>query len=100
MGPAVKTHVDNAPAAHFLTAGVRIVWIAGLTIQGGCVRRVRVAIRGSFTALAFSAREQEPSFYLGLIGPSLRSALQGCITYSWGLGPLSPAQKFNGCFPL
>ncbi len=100
MGPAVKTYLHNAPAAHFSTAGVRNVWIAGSTVQGGCVRWIRIAVRKSFTAFAFSAREQEPSSYLELIGPSLRSALQECITYPWGLGPLGPAQQFNGCFPL
>ena len=81
MGLAVKTYLPHTPPAHFLTAGVRVVWIAGSTTQGGegCARRVRVAVRKTFTAVAFSAPEREPSFYLGLCGPSLRSVLQGCI---------------------
>ena len=90
MGLAVKTHLPHAPSAHFLTVGVRMVWIARSTTQGGegCARRVRIAVRKTFTAVAFSALEREPSFYLGLCGPSLRSALQGCIAFEWGLGSL------------
>jgi len=81
MGPAVKTHVYNTPSAHVFAAGVRIPSMAGSTTGGGYVRRVRIAVRKSFTAVAFSAPGREPSFYQGLIfGPSLRSALQGCIT--------------------
>ena len=81
MGLAVKTHLPHTPSAHFLTAGGRMVWIAGWTTPGGegCARRVRIAVRKTFTAVAFSAPAREPSFYLGLRGPSLRSALQGCI---------------------
>ena len=81
MGLAVKTHLPHTPSVHFLTAGVRMVGIARSTTQGGegCARRVRIAVRKTFTAVTFSALEREPSFYLGLCGPSLRSALQGCI---------------------
>ena len=67
----------------------------------GALFGLRVVAGKTVTAAAFSARGREPSFYLGLnIGPSLRSALQGRIAYPWGLGPLGPAQTFNGCFPL
>ena len=102
MGLAVKTHLPHAPSAHFLTVGVRMVWIARSTTQGGegCARRVRIAVRKTFTAVAFSALEREPSFYLGLCGPSLRSALQGCIAFEWGLGLSAPAHGVYGCCPL
>ena len=102
MGLAVKAHSHNTQAAHFLTAGVRMVWIAGSMTQGagGCVRRLRIAVRKTFTAVVFSAGGREPSYYLGLSGPSLRSALQGGITYPWGLRPKGPAQQSNGCSPL
>ncbi len=57
----------------------------------GCQRaldhRSRCEMPENFTADAFSAREREPSFYQGLSGPSLRSALQGGIAYPWGLRP-------------
>ena len=39
------------------------------------------------------------SFYRGLWGPSLRSALQGGIAYPGGLGPKGPDQNFDGCSP-
>ena len=99
---AVKTHLPHAPSSHFLTVGVRMVWIARSTTQGGegCARRVRIAVRKTFTAVAFSALEREPSFYLGLCGPSLRSALQGCIAFEWGLGLSAPAHGVYGCCPL
>ena len=60
MGLAVKTHLPHAPSAHFLTVGVRMVWIARSTTQGGegCARRVRIAVRKTFTAVAFSALER------------------------------------------
>ena len=97
MGRAGKTHPHNTQAAYFLTAGVRMVWIAGSMTQGAewCAPRLRIAVRKTFIAVAFSARWREPSFYLGLCGPSLRSALQGGITYPWGLRPKGPAQHFN-----
>ena len=102
MGLAVKTHLPHTPSAYFLTVGVRMVWIARSTTQGGegCARRVRIAVRKTFTAVAFSALEREPSFYLGLCGPSLRSALQGCIAFEWGLGLSAPAHGVYGCCPL
>ena len=102
MGLAVKTHLPHTPSAHFLTAGVRMVGIAGSTTQGGegCAHTVRIAVRKTFTAVAFSAPEREPSFYLGLCGPSLRSALQGCIAFGWGLGLSAPAHGVYGCSPL
>jgi hypothetical protein len=95
MGLAVKAHSHNTQAAQYLSAGVRMVWIAGLMTQGavGCAPRLRIAVRKTFTAVAFSAPEREPSFYLGLCGPSLRSALQGGIAYPGGLRPKGPAQK-------
>jgi len=95
MGLAVKTHIHNTQAAYFLTAGVRLVWIAGSMTLGvdGCAPRLRIAVRKTFTAVAFSAGGREPSFYLGLCGPLLRSALQGGIAYPWGLRPKGPAQK-------
>jgi hypothetical protein len=62
-------------------------------------RRRRPA-RTTFTAAAFSARGRERSFYQGLGGPWLRSALQGGIAYPGGLGLGGPAQKSNGCSPL
>jgi len=102
MGLAGKANSHNTQAAHFLTAGVRMVWIAGSMTEGakGCAPRFRIAVRKTFTAVAFSAGGREPSFYLGLCGPSLRSALQGGITYPGGLRPKGPAQHFNGCSPL
>ena len=59
-----------------------------------------VSVPRDIEAVSFSTPLWEPSFYQGLVGPSLHSALRGGITYSWGLrdrpGPeiawmLSPA---------
>jgi len=100
MGLAVKRHSSETPSALRLTAGVRFVSIAGSTHGEGLARRVRIAVRKALTAAAFSVRGREPSSYQGLCGPSLRSALQGRIAYPWGLGPVGPAQKSNGCSPL
>ncbi len=66
MGLAVKTHLPHTPSAHVLTAGVRMAWIAGSTTQGGegCAHTVRIAVRKTFTAVAFSAQSgNHPSIW-------------------------------------
>jgi hypothetical protein len=49
----------------------------------GTLRTVSIVIE----AFVFSARWREPSFYVGLFGPSLRVVLRRGITYTWGLQP-------------
>ncbi len=63
-------------------------------------RRSRREMPEDVAAEAFSAREREPSFYQGLIGPSLRSALPGGIAYPWGLRTGGRDQNLLGCSPL
>jgi hypothetical protein len=106
MGQAVKTHLPYTLSAFVLTASVRCFrrpkrWLAEQDgrLEGGSLPW-RDETPGSIAADLFSAREREPSFYRGLWGPLLRSALQGGIAYSGGLGPEGPDQKSNGCSPL
>jgi hypothetical protein len=42
-------------------------------------------IPGDIAAASFSTQKWEPSFYWGLFGPLLCSALRGGIAYQWGL---------------
>ena len=44
-----------------------------------------LSIPDDIAAARFSTTEWEPSFYWGLLRPSLCSALRGGITYPWGL---------------
>ena len=44
-------------------------------------------------AVTFSTLMWEPSFYQGLVGPSLHSALRGGIAYSWGLRDHAPGPE-------
>ena len=106
MGQAVKTHFVDTLSAVVLTASVRCFrrpggsfaeWGRGL--EGGSLPWGDET-PGSIAAGSFSAQERETSFYRGLCGPSLRSALQGGIAYPGGLGPEGPDQKSNGCSPL
>ena len=71
-------------------------------VQGGegLARPFPIAVRKTLTAVTFSTRRREPSFYLGLCGPLLRSALQGGIAYDEGLGLVDPAHGGYGCSPL
>jgi hypothetical protein len=109
MGQAVKTHLYCTLADAVLTASVRCSWRPerssaewgrgldrGSRLEGG-------ETRDPIAAGSFSAERREPSFYRGLWGPSLPSALQGGIAYPGGLGPTGtagPDQKSNGCSPL
>jgi len=101
MGQVVKTHFIHTLAV-VLATSVRSC-PGSLLWTGWCgvfAPRLRDSIPDDVTAGAFSARKREQSFYRGLMGPSLRSALQGGIAYPGGLGPEGPDQKFNGCSPL
>jgi hypothetical protein len=98
---------QDAPLQHaacFSIDSQRPRWLEcpiGLSGGGGDAHeRLRQPARTTFTAGAFSARSRERSFYQGLGGPSLHSALQGGIAYPRGLGPFGPVQEFNGCSPL
>jgi hypothetical protein len=103
MGQAVNTYLTHTLTVTAVTASVR-----GFRRPGSLVgaRWVGVGCRfsarrpGDLPALAFSAGRREPSYYLGLCGPLLRSVRQGGIAYPGGLRPKGPAQKFNGCSPL
>ena len=62
-----------------------------------------VVERGGQATLRFDFQDSSADImdvYLGLRGPSLRSALQGGIAYSWGLRPKGRDQNFRGCSPL
>jgi hypothetical protein len=103
MGQAVNTHVTHALTANGVTASVRS--LRRPESSGGARwvvwgRRLSARRPGDLPALAFSAGGREPSFYLGLWGPLLRSVRQGGIAYPGGLRPMGLAQKFNGCSPL
>ena len=103
MGQAVNTHPTHALAAIGVTASVRSFRMSGSLVGARWAvwgRRVSARRPGDLPALAFSAGGREPSFYLGLCGPLLRSVLQGGIAYPGGLRPTGPAQQFNGCSPL
>ena len=103
MGQAVNTHSTHTLAAKGVTASVRSFRKPGSSVGArwvGVGYRFSAVRPGDFPASAFSAREREPSFYLGLGGPLLRSVHQGGIAYPGGLRPTGPAQKFNGCSPL
>jgi hypothetical protein len=106
MGQAVKTHLSYTLSEVVLTASVRSRgrperWLAEWDgrLEGGSLPEGGET-PDPVAAGSFSAREREPSFYRGLWGPSLRSALQGGIAYPGGLGPEGPDQQFNGCSPL
>jgi hypothetical protein len=106
MGQAVKTYLDNTLSDVVLTASVRCFRRPGRSgaerdgvFEGGS-RPDEGETRDPGTAGSFSAQKREPSFYRGLFGPLLRSALQGGIAYPRGLGPEGPDQKSNGCSPL
>jgi hypothetical protein len=88
MGQAINTHPTHSPTSGGVTASVRSFCRPGSS--GGTrwvVWRRRLSARGpgDLPASAFSAREREPSFYLGLCGPLLRSVHQGGIAYAGGL---------------
>ena len=103
MGHAVNTHPTHALTAIGVTASVRSFRMSGSLVEARWAvwgRRVSTRRPGDLPALAFSAGEREPSFYLGLCGPLLRSVHQGGIAYPGGLRPKGPAQKFNGYAPL
>ena len=93
MGPAVKIHARCTPLAHFLAAGVRIVWIAGSTTQSGCARRLRIAVRKSYTAVAFSAREREPSLLSGALWPIASFGAPGGHSLSLGARAIWPSPE-------
>ena len=103
VGQAVNTYLTHSPTADGVTASVRSFRRPGSSVGArwvgvGC--RFSARRPGDLPALAFSAREREPSFYLGLCGPLLRSVHQGGIAYPGGLRPTGPAQNSNGCSPL
>ena len=106
MGQDVKTHTDPPLTETRVAASVRTflgAWRSEERVVSVVDRRSRGDPRETpedITAAVFSAWEREPSFYLGLSGPSLRSALQGGIAYPWGHRPEGRDQKFNGCSPL
>jgi hypothetical protein len=52
-------------------------------------------IPGDIAAASFSTPEWEPSFYWGLLGPSLCSALRGGIAYEWGLRTCRPGPEIQ-----
>jgi hypothetical protein len=86
-----------------MTPGVRDTDMAGSVFGVGWAvleRRPRNCVPDNFTAWSFSAWEREPSFYWGLIGPSLHSVHQGGITSCGGLRPEGRDQIFSGCSPL
>ena len=87
--------VQFVAAAHLLWG---TVWIACATIQAGegCVRRVRIAVRKTLTAVAFSALERGPSFYQGLLWPIASFGSPGVhslVVGAWGLRP-GPGQRW------
>jgi hypothetical protein len=106
MGQAVKTHLSDTLSKVVLAASVRCFRHPGRSLAewDGRLKGGSLPERGEtpdpIAAGSFSAREREPSFYRGLWGPALRSALQGGIAYPGGLGPEGPDQKSNGCSPL
>ena len=103
MGQAVKTYLIHTPAADGVTASVRSFRKPGSSAGawwGGVGCRFSARRPGDLPALAFSAGRREPSYYLGLCGPLLRSVHQGGIAYPGGLRPVGPAQQKNGCSPL
>ena len=53
-----------------------------------------LGIPDDIAAALFSTPEWEPPFYWGLLRPLLCSALQGGITYAWGLR-IQPGPEFN-----
>ena len=55
--------------------------------------RLELSVPVDFKAVAFSTQSWEPSFYQGLVGPSLYSALQGGIAYSRGLRNHAPGPE-------
>ncbi len=103
MGQAVNTHATHALTENGVTASVRSFRRPGSSVGArwvglGC--RCSARRPSDLPALAFSAGGREPSFYLGLCGPLLRSVHQGGIAYSGGLRPVGPVQHFNGYSPL
>ena len=50
-------------------------------------------IPGDIVAASFSTPEWEPSFYWGLLGPLLCSALRGGIAFQWGLRTHRPGPE-------
>jgi hypothetical protein len=84
MGQAVNPHLTHALAVEGVTASVRRFRRSGSPVGARWVvwgRRLSARRPGDLPALAFSARGREPSFYLGLCGPLLRSVHQGGIAY-------------------
>jgi hypothetical protein len=57
-------------------------------------------VLGDSAAHMFSVRRREPSFYLGLVGPLLPSALPGGIASDGGLELECSDQTRSGCTPL
>ena len=102
MGQAVNTYLTHTPTADGVTASVRSFRRPGSSVGArwvglGC--RFSARHPGDLPASAFSAREREPSFYLGLCGPLLRSVHQGGIAYPGGLRPTGPAQNSMDALP-
>ena len=71
------------PGASRITGGWRLPRSDPPSI--GRWRSCLVGILGDCEALLFSTIKWEPSFYQGLFGPLLRSALRRGIAYPWGL---------------
>jgi hypothetical protein len=103
MGQAVNTYSTHALTSGGVTASVRSfrrpesLGGARWVVLG---RRFSACRPGDFPASAFSAGGREPSFYLGLCGPLLRSVHQGGIAYAGGLRPNGLAHRSCGCSPL
>ena len=104
MGPEVKTHLPRSPAAVGLASGVhprcagelahaRVAWgrsrDSGVHSRTSCdsaMHGQRVfSIPVDLEAGTFSTSKWEPSFYQGLAGPLLCSALRGRIACPEGL---------------
>ena len=94
VGQAVKTHLPNPLDQETLAASVRSFGGSGSLLRpvwcGAFAPGPRDSLTDDGIASAFSARRREPSFYQGLNGPLLRSALQGGIAYPRGLGLAGP----------
>lgn len=86
MGQSVKAYLTSTLSAHGLADSV--FYCSSTRLLSSAVAldpRFFVGFPDDIAAGLFSAFEREPSFYRGLIGPWLRSALQGGIAYPKGL---------------
>lgn len=114
MGQDVKTYVFPSLGALGLASSVRPRWSEELVCTSPSQKHPRYSradpwasgfqvishqryngIPVDIKALSFSAQKQEPSFYRGLSGPSLYSALQGGIAYHWGLWTCDPGPEIQ-----